>query len=118
MSNDLISVISYLDKQEVEALKRQLNAKNIKYIVNGHGAASEYSSYYYEIKVSAEDRVRAKEVVNKFKVALFAQRNKCPNCGSNAYEKIDKGKLNFFQRIFFWNTTPVRCKKCKTKYGI
>lgn len=116
MPNEFIQVISYLDEHEAQALKKLLSEKNIKYLSNGHGGASRFRSYYYQISISSDDLGRAKEIINKFKVSQFVNKRKCPSCGSLLYEPAQN--LNFFQKLLYLGTTPVQCKKCKTKFGI
>lgn len=116
MENDFVQLISYLKLSELESLKSRLNAEKIEYVVSGHGAASRYHSQYYEIRVLQKDFNKAKAVANKFRAASFVKSRQCPKCKSPLYEPVTK--LNFLQKIFFMGTTPVQCKKCKTKYVI
>jgi hypothetical protein len=116
MSADFISLASYLTTDELDSIKGRLSSSKIKYIVNGHGAKSRYHSAYYEIRVAKEDYVQAKIIVDKFKVSNFLKNKNCPKCNSTNYEVIEK--LNIFQKILYIGTTPVKCKKCKTKFFI
>lgn len=117
MSNDFISIISYVKPDELQILKKQLDGGKIKYIVNGQGATIGYEDEdYYEIRVAKQDYPTAKSIVNKFKAARFVKSRQCPKCKSPLYEPITN--LNFFQKILYVGTTPVRCKKCKTKFVI
>lgn len=116
MPANFVTLISYLDEHEAKALQKMLSEKNINYLSNGHGGASRFRSFYYEISVSSEDLPRAKEITSKFKVSQSLKKNKCPKCGSLVHELVKD--LGFFQRILYIGTTPVRCKKCKTLFGI
>lgn len=116
MSANFVTLISYLDEYEAQALKKLLSEKKIEYQSNGHGGASRFRSFYYEISVSSEDLLRAKEIIGKFKVSQSLKKNKCPKCGSLLHEPVKN--LGFFQKILYTGTTPVKCKKCKTLFGI
>jgi RNase P subunit RPR2 len=116
MSDDSVSLASYLTTSELDTLKGRLNSSKIKYVVNGHGAKSRYQSAYYEIRVAKEDYPQAKIIANKFKAANFIKSRSCPKCSSTVYEEVTD--LSFFQKILHIGTTPVKCKKCKTQFFI
>lgn len=117
MPSDLIILINYLKASEAESLKSELNSNKINYITKAHGATTGYEDDdYYQIMVAREDYSRAKVVANKFRARTFVKSRQCPKCKSMQYEPVTG--LNFFQRILYWGTTPVRCKKCKTRYVI
>jgi RNase P subunit RPR2 len=115
MPNDFVSLISYIDADELQELKKQLEGNRIKYIVNKQGATAAYiHSNYYEIKVPLQDYDAAKAIANRFKATRFVKSRKCPKCKSPLYDPVTK--LNFFQKILYLGTTPVQCRKCGTKY--
>jgi RNase P subunit RPR2 len=116
MADDFVEVISYLKLSELQSLENLLNAEKIKYNVNGHGAASRYHSQYYGVSVLRKDYKKANEIANKFRVSNFIKGRQCPKCKSPLYEPVTK--LNFLQEILYAGTTPVRCKKCGTKFVI
>lgn len=116
MHDDIISLISYLTLSELDSIKARLNSHNIKYIVNGHGARSRYHSAYYEIRVRKKDYKKAKGIADRFRAETFLKSRKCPKCGSRLYESVSN--LNFFQKLLYLGTTPVKCKKCGNKYFI
>lgn len=116
MSADFVTLASYLDEHEAQSLKSMLSEKNIRCLSKGHGGASRFRSFYYEISVSSEDLSRAKEIIGKFKVSQSLKKSKCPKCGSLLHEPAKN--LGFFKKILYTGTTPVQCKKCKTLFGI
>jgi|SRR5690606_24194457 len=117
MPKDFIHLISYLRARELQVLRSQLDGNKIRYTVNGHGATIGYEDDdYYEIRVAGEDYPTAKRIANKFKASNFIKSRQCPKCKSTLYEPAKN--LSFFQKIFFLGTTPVQCKKCKTKYPL
>lgn len=117
MPKDLISLISFLEGDELQVLKKQLDENKIIYFINKHGGTTGYEdSDYYEIKVSPVDYNRSKAIANKFKASNFIKSRKCPRCGSLSNEPVKS--LSLFQKIFFLGTTPVQCKKCKKVFTI
>ena len=116
MADNFVELISYLKFSELESLKSRVNAEKIEYIVNGHGADSRYHSQYYQIRVLQKDYNKANEIANKFRAADFVKGRQCTKCKSPLYEPVTK--LNFLQKILYMGTTPVRCKKCGTKFVI
>lgn len=116
MPNHLIQIIDYLDEHEAKIVKTMLSAKGIQYIANGHGGASKYQSYYFKISVSHLDQAAASKIIAEFKASQKVKKNRCPKCNSGIYEPAKD--LNIFQKILYLGTTPVRCKKCKTLFGI
>jgi RNase P subunit RPR2 len=116
MSEDFITVIDYLESNELESFKGRLSGTKIKFIVKGHGAKSRYHSAYYEVMVAREDFQQAKDIANKFKVAHAKKKLQCPKCESTLYDRVTN--LNFLERIYYSGTTPVKCRKCKTTYVI
>lgn len=115
-SDILISVGTNLTEDEVNSIKSVLTSMNIAYSVNGHGAASRYRSYYYEIKVRKDDFAKAKTVVEKRQQKTFAESQQCPKCRYTEYEKLPKNGI--WEKVYYYGTTLVRCKKCKTKYSV
>ncbi len=117
MATDLISLISYLDFKESEALKQQLHQSKIHCLVNEHGAhMGDDQNVYFEIKVNLAQYKQAKKIAEQFKVSRFIKNQRCPNCKSLARELPPK--LTIFQKLLYIGTTPVRCKKCKKVYGL
>jgi hypothetical protein len=117
MTKDLVSLISFLEGDEVQVLKKQLDENKIIYLINKHGGSVGYEdSDYYEIKVSPVDYTRSKVIIGKFKASSFNKSQKCPRCGSLSHKPVKT--LNLFQKIFFLGTTPVKCKKCKKVFTV
>ena len=112
---DFILAASFLKESEKNMIVQQLEQQGINYLVNKHGAASRIRSYYFEIKVDALNVEKATQIIGDYKTNLLAQKNNCPSCKSPFYEAI---KLNFFSRLFFIGTIPVKCKNCNKTYGI
>lgn len=113
---DFVELIDYLKPSELESLQNRLDAEKIEHIVSGHGAASRHHSQYYAVMVLRTDYHKAKEIANKFRAADFVKGRQCPKCKSLLYAPVVK--LNMLQRILYLGTTPVRCKKCGTKFAI
>jgi formate dehydrogenase maturation protein FdhE len=117
MIEEFISVISFIEADELQVLEKQFRANNISYIVNKHGSSSPYThSNYYELKAARKDLDSSKSIIKSFRVDRFLKSRKCPKCGSMNNEPV-RG-LNFFQKLFYTGTKYVRCKKCKTKFII
>jgi hypothetical protein len=117
MADNFISLISYLESDELHLLKKQLDQGNIIYLVKSHGAnTGDNEAIYYQVEVSEQDYNRSKPIIDSFKVSQFGKKKKCPKCGSPLHYPVKK--LTFFQKILYIGTTPVKCKKCKTIFGI
>src|SRR6478735_3860129 len=110
---DFTPIISFLTESEANALANQLRGNGIGLLINKHGAASRIRSYYYEIKVASKDFELAMPLINQFKQQSNVDKNNCPNCGSSFYESVS---LNFFKRLFFIGTLPIKCKNCASVY--
>jgi hypothetical protein len=78
--HELLTVTSHLTKTEADRIKGILNSARIKFVVSGHDAASRYNSLYYQIRVSSEDFISAKRIIDKEKAKIFIEGRKCPNC--------------------------------------
>lgn len=115
-TDDLVSVGTHLTKEEADSIKSGLTSMNVDFVVNGHDAASRYSSLYYEIKVKRGDARAAKQVIDKRRARNFVESRKCPKCKNLVYREIEKKGL--WERIYYFGTTLVQCQKCKTKYSI
>ncbi len=114
--HELITVGSYLTKDEADSIKSRLTSMKIEFVVNGQYAASRYRSLYYEIKVQRKDFENAKRIVkNQLKKTLI-ENQKCPKCKNLEYTILEKKGL--WQKIYYYGTTLVQCKKCETKYLI
>lgn len=117
MPTDFVSVISFLSPSELQIVKKQLTGNGVTFIVKECGGTIGYEdSDYFEVLVSPNDFSRAKSIVSKFKVTQFVKSRKCPKCGSMVNEPVTG--LNIFQKLLYLGTSPVRCKKCKTKFVI
>ena len=117
MSDNFISLISYLEPDELQGLKKQLDQVKVIYLVKSHGAnTDDNESLYYQVEVSEKDYNRSKSIANSFRASQFVKKKKCPKCNSPLHSPV-KG-LTFFQKILYTGTTPVKCGKCKTIFGI
>lgn len=116
MADDFVELIGYLKLSELETIQNRLNAEKIKYVVSGHGAESRHHSQYYAVTVLRRDYDKANEIANKFRAANFVKSRQCPECKSPLYAPARK--LNFLQKMLYMGTTPVRCKKCGTRFVI
>lgn len=115
MPKDFISLTSYLNRSEMEKLKRRLEQARIACLVNEHGPnTGNRQNFYYEIKVSSEQYHKATKIAHDFKETQRIKNQRCPKCGSSNWEPVPK--LSLFQKIIYVGTTPVRCKDCNTKY--
>lgn len=111
-----VDLIEYLTETELNLLKGLLDKDNIVYIVKQHGGASKRESYYFKISVSVDDIEKAWPAAQKIRQRQKRIKIRCPKCDSGQYKKIEN--LNWFMRLWYSGTTPVRCKKCRTEYFI
>ena len=114
--NELITAISNLTDTECKSIQASLQQNKIPFIVNEHGAHGKYRSYYFEIKIKRDDADAVAQVVNKFKAGKSIDNKRCPKCGHSGYKQPDQ--VSWLTKIYYWGTTLVECKKCKTRYGI
>ncbi|HRK54075.1 MAG TPA: hypothetical protein PK185_09170 [Cyclobacteriaceae bacterium] len=115
-SDILISAGTHLTVDEVASIKSDLTSLNIDFVVNGHGAASRFRSYYYEIIVKEENIGTAKKIVEKRRSSTSVESRQCPKCKNPKYNELKKSGI--WEKIYYYGTTLVQCRKCKTKYPI
>ena len=115
-TDDLISVGTHLTKEEADSIKTSLTSMNIDFVANGHDAASRYHSLYYEIRVQRKDFEKARTAVNSRQRKTLLESRQCPKCQSKEYRILEKKGL--WQKLYYYGTTLVQCKKCRTKYPI
>jgi hypothetical protein len=116
MSTDFVSIASYLDGDDVQVVRKKLDSSGILYIVVKGSNDYYYSGEYYQVKVDPKHFSAAKGIINSLRAENFIRSRKCPKCGSMVNEPVTG--LNIFQKLLYLGTTPVRCKKCKTKFVI
>lgn len=109
-------VIEYLTEPELNSIKSQLKNAGIVFVVKQHGGASKRESFYYKVAVEEKDLEEALKIARRIKVRQVSKKVRCPKCDSAVYKKVTN--LNWFMRLLYFGTTPVRCKKCRTMYGI
>ena len=110
------TVTSHLTGQEADSIKSMLTSMNIDFIASGHDAKSRYDSLYYQIKVKKRDFKVAKQIIDKRRAKLFLESRKCPKCKTLGYKEIEKRAI--WEKIYYYGTTLVECKKCKTRFSI
>ncbi len=115
-ADDLISVGTHLTKEEADSIKTSLTSMSIDFVVNGHDAASRYHSLYYEISVQSKDFDRARNAVKNRQRKTLIDSQQCPKCKCKDYKILEKDGL--WEKIYYYGTTLVQCKKCRTKYPI
>ena len=118
---DFVSVGRYLTHQESENIKGQLNSLKVQYIVSGHGPNNGYpvggdASEYFEIKVGPSDINTGRQIIQQEKQRSTSVRAKCPKCGFLGYRVLEKTTL--FDKVYYFGTTLVECRKCKKRYSI
>lgn len=114
-SSNLVSAGGYLTSEELELVKISLNALHIKYIVRGHGPGK-YESQYYEVIVFKKDFEVTRKVIIDRKNKTKVKGRQCPKCKSLVYLEVEKNSL--WEKIYYYGTTLVQCKRCKTRYTI
>jgi hypothetical protein len=114
--DDLLSVGTHLTREEADSIKSSLTSLNIDFTVNGHDAASRYSNLYYEIRVQRKDFEKARKAVKSRQRKTLLGSRQCPKCKSKDYKILEKKGL--WEKIYYYGTTLVQCKKCRTKYPI
>ncbi|MEZ4972816.1 MAG: hypothetical protein R2820_05870 [Cyclobacteriaceae bacterium] len=120
-SSNLVSAGGYLTESELQEVRSILNAMNIRHVASGHGPAErgalgQYRNYYYEVKVYRDDYEVARKVILKRKNKIKVEGRQCPRCKSLVYLEAEKKGL--WEKIYYYGTTLVQCKKCKTRYPI
>jgi hypothetical protein len=114
--NELITAISNLTDTECKSLQASLQQNKIPFIVNEHGAHGKYQGYYFEIKVKKRDADVVGQIVSKFRAKKVIENRRCPKCGHSGYKQPDQ--VGWLTKMYYWGTTLVECKKCKTRFGI
>jgi hypothetical protein len=115
-TDDLISVGTHLTREEADSIKTSLTSMNIDFVSNGHDAASRHSNLYYEIRVQRKDIEKARVAVKSRQRKTLLESRQCPKCENKDYKVLEKKGL--WEKIYYYGTTLVQCKKCKTKYPI
>ena len=111
-----VDLIDYLDDTELSSVKSLLDEDGILYVVKQHGGQSQRRSYYFKISVREEDLERALHVSRQINVKRQIEKNRCPKCKSGQYQKVEN--LNWWMRLWYSGTTPVKCKKCGRRFVI
>lgn len=115
-----ISLGRYFTHDEVQNIKGQLQAQDIRHLIKGHGPhlgnPTEFSvSEYFEVEVDSDKLQTAKVIADKVRVKRFVDNQKCPKCGHLGHVTVDKSML---ERVLFIGTTLVQCKKCKKRFPV
>lgn len=113
---ELITAIRNLTDSECKRLEAVLHQHKIPFITDGHGPQGKYQSYYFEIRVEARHAKEVSQIVAKHTARMFLERKICPRCGSLVHKKVEN--VDWPTKIYYWGTTLVECKKCKTRFGI
>ena len=113
---DLISVATYLTKDETDRVKKILNSFKIEFLVSGFGPQSKYRNYYFQVSVKKSDYRTAKELIDKQRSKIFLENRKCPKCNHLGHKPIKKDGL--WERILYLGTTRVQCDKCGEKFFV
>lgn len=120
-SSNLVSAGGYLTESELREVRSILNSMNIRHVAGGHGPADrgqlgQYRNYYYEVKVHPDDYEVVRKVIVKRKNKSKVEGRQCPKCKSLLYLEVEKKGL--WEKLYYYGTTLVQCKRCKTKYPI
>ena len=116
MNSELVSIGTQLTRAEADSIKSGLQSINVHFVENGHDAANRYSSLYFEIRVERKNFERAIEVVKARQKQTKVESKKCPKCEGDNYKELKKDTL--WKKIYYYGTTLVQCRDCRTKYPI
>lgn len=112
----MIKIAAFLSSDELQSVKNELDGRRITYFVLNRGHADNYNDPYYQISVDAIHFLVVKKIVARTLAKSFVENQKCPKCKTLSYKLIEM--KTWWERIYYFGTTRVICKKCKTKYVI
>ena len=113
----MIKISAFLDRQEAQEVENALKGRQIEYFISNKGTANgRYHDPYYQFSVNVSDYVLTRRIVSRVLAKRFVENQKCPKCKQLAYKVIEK--KNWLERLYYFGTTRVQCKKCRCKYMI
>ena len=113
----MIKLSAFLDKIEAQEVENALKGRQIEYFISNRGSANgRYHDPYYQFSVNAGDYFLARRIISRVLAKSFIENQKCPKCKYLGYKIIVK--RNWLEQLYYFGTTRVQCKKCKTKYVI
>lgn len=106
-----------LDSVEGQQVENAFKGRKIEYYISNKGSAREgYHDPYYQFSVNAADYVLARRIISRVLAKSYVENQKCPKCKYLGYKVI--ANRNWLERLYYFGTTRVQCKKCKNRYVI
>ena len=119
MENKFVCAADYLSYEEGILLYHALEESQISALVKSCGPPSIPfgEGQFYQLLVSENDLLKAKEIVADFKsqVAEIGKIIRCPRCKLETVFKAET--LPFWQRIYFAGTEVFKCENCGKKFS-